>query len=60
MRKCWLLFFAKCFQKVLSGYGLTSDKILVLTKLKAFADDKFYVSKIIISVFDRVENVVDT
>ena len=34
------------------------DKILDLTKLKAFADDKLNVSKMIIFVFDRVENIV--
>ena len=28
------------------------------TKLKAFADDKLNVTKKIISVFDRVENIV--
>ena len=34
------------------------DKILDHTKLKAFADDKLNVTKMIISVFDRVENIV--
>ena len=34
------------------------DKILDQTKLKAFADDKSNVTKMIISVFDRVENIV--
>ena len=34
------------------------DKILDQIKLKAFADDKLNVTKIIISVFDRVENYV--
>ena len=34
------------------------DKILGQTKLKAFADDKSNVTKMIISVFDRVENIV--
>ena len=34
------------------------DKILDQTKLKAFADDKLNVTKMIISVFDRVENIV--
>ena len=28
------------------------------TKLKAFADDKLYVTKMIISVFNRVENIL--
>ena len=34
------------------------DKILDQTKLKIFADDKSNVTKIIISVCDRVENIV--
>ena len=34
------------------------DKILDQTKLKAFADDKLNGAKMIISVFDRVENIV--
>ena len=33
-------------------------KSLDQTKLKAFADDKLNVTKVIISVFDRVENIV--
>ena len=37
---------------------LTDDKILDQTKLKAFADDKLNVTKMIISVFHRVENIV--
>ena len=42
-------------------YGVNpfpNDKILDQTKLKAFADDKLNVTKMIISVFDRVENIV--
>ena len=34
------------------------DKILDQTKLKAFANDKLNVTKMIISVFDKVENIV--
>ena len=34
------------------------NKILDQTKLKGFADDKLTVTKMIISVFDRVENIV--
>ena len=34
------------------------DKILNWTKLKAFADDILNVTKMIISVFDRVENIL--
>ena len=37
---------------------LPDDKILDWSKLKAFADDKLNVTKMIISVFDRVENIV--
>ena len=37
---------------------LPYDKILDQTKLKAFADEKLNVTKMIISVFDRVENIV--
>ena len=38
---------------------LPDDKILDQTKLKAFADDKLNVTKMIISVFDNVENIVE-
>ena len=34
------------------------DKVLDQTELKAFADDKLSVTKMIIFVFDRVENIV--
>ena len=34
------------------------DNILDQTKLKAFADDKLNVTKMIISIFYRVENIV--
>ena len=33
------------------------NKILDQTKLKAFTDDKLSVTKMIVSVFDRVENI---
>ena len=33
------------------------DKILDQTKFKAFADDKLNITKMIISVFDRVKNI---
>ena len=38
--------------------SLANDKILALTKLKAFADDKFIVAKMMIPVFDMAENIV--
>ena len=33
-----------------------NDKILDMTKLKAFADDKLNIAEMMISIFDRVEN----
>ena len=47
--------FYKNFQYI---NPLPDDKILDWSKLKAFADDKLNVTKMIISVFDRVENIV--
>ena len=38
--------------------SLPKDKILALTKLQAFADDKFNVAKIVNYVFETVENIV--
>ena len=38
--------------------SLPNDKILDFSKLKACADDKINVACLIISVFDRVENIV--
>ena len=39
--------------------SLPDNKILDVTKLKAFADDKSNVAKMTISHFDRVENTVE-
>ena len=62
------LLFPQCFQKacfpgVSKGVivwewvnSLTNDQILDMTKLKAFADDKLNIDKMIISLLDRVEN----
>ena len=38
---------------------LPNDKILALTKLKTFADDKFSIAKMMIPLFDQVENIVE-
>ena len=38
--------------------SLLNDKILDVTKLKAFADDKLNVARMMFSLFDRVENTV--
>ena len=35
-----------------------NDKILDVTKLNAFADDKVNVAQMLVSVFDRIENIV--
>ena len=37
---------------------LPKDKFFDVTKLKAFADDKLNVAKMLISLFDSVENTV--
>ena len=37
---------------------LRNNKILDWSKLKAFADDKLNVAEMIISLYDRVENIV--
>ena len=39
-------------------YNVTKDKILDCSKLKAFADDKSNVARMMISLLDRVENTV--
>ena len=38
--------------------SLPKHKILGMTKLEAFADDKINIAQMMISVFDRVENIV--
>ena len=38
--------------------SLPNDKILDWSKLKAFADDKINVLKMMIFIFDRIENIV--
>ena len=38
--------------------SLPNDQILDVTKLKAFADDKINVAQMLLSVFDKIENVV--
>ena len=45
---------------LLSGNGLSlpNDKILDMTKLKVFADNKLKVAGTMISLYDRVENIV--
>ena len=38
--------------------SLPNDKILDVTRLRAFADDKIDLAQMMISVFDKVENIV--
>ena len=38
--------------------SLPIDKILNWSKLEAFAYEKFNIAKMMISVFDRIENIV--
>ena len=44
------------WQKVVNS--LPNDKIFDQSKLKAFADDKLKVAKLMIFVLDRVENIL--
>ena len=55
------LFFPQCFLKASlsrSFNSLPNGKILNVTKLKAFADNKLNIAKMKIFLFDRVENAV--
>ena len=45
-----------CKQKIINP--LPNNKILDVTKLKAFADDKLNVARTMISLLDRIENTV--
>ena len=38
--------------------SLPNDKILTLTKLEAFAEDKFSEAKIVTPAFEYIENIV--
>ena len=38
--------------------SLPNDRILDVTELKAFADDKINVAQMMISAFERVENIL--
>ena len=48
--------FQRCFKSGLCGTEL-NNKILDWIKFKAFADDKLDIARIIISLFDTVENI---
>ena len=39
--------------------SLPNDKISDLTKLKAFAEDRIDIAQVMISVFNRIENIVE-
>ena len=51
-----MFFYAICILQSFNPF--TQNKILDPSKLKAVADDKLNVTKLIFSVFDRVENIV--
>ena len=54
------MFSKGFFLKVVNCVNpLSSVKILDMTKLKAFADDKLNVANITISLFDREENTAE-
>ena len=62
------LLFPLCFQEIvlqtrknqgLFGKGLTNDEITDWMNLKAFADDNLNVNELMISVYDRIENIVN-
>ena len=50
--------FSVLYLEIISFNPLPNDKILDMTKLKAFADNKLKVVKMKIFIFDRVENTV--
>ena len=58
--KVWFwIVFVWAVLYLLGGKGfnhLLNNKILDMTKLKAFADDKLNIAKMMISLFDRAEN----
>ena len=52
-------YSVKCsWQSTLLIKSLPNDEILDWSKLKPFADDKIKILKMMIFVFDRVENIV--
>ena len=48
---------SQCFGRFVNS--LPNEKILHRSKLKAFADDNIKLAKMMISPFDRVENIVE-
>ena len=54
----WHQEYALQHSNLLPVNSLPNYKILDVTKLKAFADDKLNIAKMMISPFDRVENTV--
>ena len=55
---CLLLKGYSCHGSQVTFILLPKDKILDVTKLKAFADHTLHVAKLEISFFDRVESTV--
>ena len=57
-RNCLLQCFLSFMALIFYFNPFPHNKILHQTKMKAFADGKINVTKMIISVFDRIENIV--
>ena len=56
------MYFGFSFHPLQISYctnSLPNEKILGLSKLKEYADDKLTVAEMMISVFDKVENIVE-
>ena len=51
-------YTSHCIYKTILLTSLPNNNILALTKSKAFANDKFNAAEIVISSFDRAENIV--
>ena len=56
-KQATFIYYTVCKKQLFNS--LPNDKILDLTKLKVFADNKINVAQMMISVTDRVENIVE-
>ena len=55
----YIFLSTKCSRCIyLTENPLPNDKILDVTKLKAFAEEKLNIAKMTISLFDKVKNTV--
>ena len=53
-----ILIYTACKISTRCFHPLPNNEILTWTKLKAFADNEFSFAKMVISILDRVENIV--